>query len=327
MNKLTMTLIATSILSVNIALADAKVYGKVNLTLNTIDEENDGDTVKDNIELKSNASRLGFKGDADLTDNLKAVAKIEYEVGADDGVADDDGDELKARNVYAGLKGDWGQVVAGRKDTPLKALSSRVDQFNDYFLGDVTAVITGEERLSNMVQYSSPSMSGVIVNVMAAAGEESGAGKDDDSGLDSLSASVDYKADAFSVALALDNDVNGIDAVRLVGNWMIDDITLGALVQQSELSDAEGDAKEDQTGIIVSAAYKMDSWVFKAQYGMSETETQFKDDNDADILTLGVDYKLAKTSRVYGYYSMLDETLVSVEGESSTFGLGFEHNF
>ena len=83
MKKITLTLAAASVMSANVAIADAKVYGKVNLSVNQVEEKADKETVEDNLQLVSHASRLGFKGDTAITESLKALAKVEFEVAAD----------------------------------------------------------------------------------------------------------------------------------------------------------------------------------------------------------------------------------------------------
>ena len=60
------SLIAIFISSKSLAL---DVYGKANVTIN--------DT-EDNIELNSNASRIGFKGSADLGGGLQAIYNFEF---------------------------------------------------------------------------------------------------------------------------------------------------------------------------------------------------------------------------------------------------------
>ena len=343
MKKIVMTAVASSIMLANFVMADTDVYGKINLSLNSVQAEENGDDTLDSIEVVSHASRLGFKGDIDITDNLKALAKIEYQVAADGDLFDLDKDGVndspfKARNVYVGVEGNWGQAIAGRKDTPYKTLGKKADQFNDYFLGDIGSLVTGEERVSNMIQYKTPTMAGVTVAIMGVAGEESGidetstgGNKNDKNGIDGFSGVVDYKLATFSVGLGLDSDIDGLDGVRLAADWKIAGFKFGALVQKSEESDSNA-AQSDQTGVVVSASYKLENWIFKAQYGMSETDKGFDKDYEGSLATIGADYKLSKTTKVYGYLSQLDEKAYDVasaktDETSQTLGLGLEHKF
>ena len=342
MKKITLTLAAASIMTANIAMADAKVYGKINLSVNKVEEKEDGNKTEDNLQLESHASRLGFKGDSEISENLKALAKIEYEVSAD-------GDALKnaatgqreeiftARNVYVGVEGGWGQVIAGRADTPVKTLGKKAELFNDYILGDIKNALEGENRVSNMVQYASPEMSGIKLYAMGVLGEENGVdeGEDRDS-VDGFSLVADYSMDNFTIGLGVDSDVDKRDLIRLAANFTIaDSVTLGALVQTSEIADEDENGVADETGYVASVAWKIDSWKLKAQYAAAEIDVEAGDDEDNEktSLVLGADYKLAKTTKVYAYYAMDEQELWStddvarVETEQSTFGLGLEHKF
>lgn len=66
---------------------------------------------------------------------------------------------------------------------------------------------------------------------------------------------------------------------------------------------------------------------------MSETDKGLKSDAEATQSVLGVDYKLAKTTKVYGYYALVDSTsaydlaAAKTEEKQSTLGLGLEHKF
>ena len=81
MKKIILSAAAVSALMANQAMAEVDVYGKINLSLNKVDIENKSDPSKDvdNLQLVSHASRLGFKGDTEITPELKALAKIEYD--------------------------------------------------------------------------------------------------------------------------------------------------------------------------------------------------------------------------------------------------------
>jgi len=91
----------------------ATIYGKTNVSVARID-----DGANDTWELTSNASRLGFKGSADLTGTLQAIYKLEYEVFFDDG--DSGGNTFTQRNIYIGLQGRGGTLFAGKHDTAVK---------------------------------------------------------------------------------------------------------------------------------------------------------------------------------------------------------------
>jgi predicted porin len=240
-------------LAVSAAHADniPTVYGKVNVTLNKYDFDDikggarvDG---QDNWALESNASRIGVKGDFPLVDDLKAVYKLEYELFTDGS----NSTSFTQRNTYAGLQGSWGTVIAGKNDTPLKAIAAEtIQQFKDLALGDFKYVMIGENRENNVIQYSTPGFSGplkgLIFSLAVMPGEDSGeavtvAGekvKNQNHGIvDRISAAVSYKIDTLYLALADDQNVQNSDTYRFVAQYGFGPVTIGGLYQKSERHD------------------------------------------------------------------------------------------
>ena len=181
------------------------VYGKVNLSLNNNDyEDASGETEVDNWELNSNASRVGVKGSYGLTDTVKAIYKLEYEVDVDG-----DGDTFKQRNTYVGIQGGLGTILGGRHDTPLKLAQGKVDRFNDLPLGDIKNVLSGETRASNIVMYSTPKFADAVSFTAAfIPGEDDESVADANDGVaDGQSYALNAEFGGFTVALAYDSEV------------------------------------------------------------------------------------------------------------------------
>lgn len=331
------------------AAGDVTVYGKINASLQAIEEERLGDTTQDNWEMLSNASRLGVKGSLDITDTLKAIYKLEYELIVDEDKAGDGGSNFKQRNTYGGLQGNFGTVIFGRNDTPTKLAQGDVDRFNDLLDGDIKYVMAGEQRENNIVIYSTPKLADAIaVNVAFMPGEDDGTGSDDDDGFaDYFSASVTYDTDMLYLALATDQDVDNNDLYRLVGEFRADNFKIGAIYQMSEETDSDQggigglsglpaavssiDAIEDQDAYLISAEFTVISnLTLKAQYGYSES-SHVNIDSDTEITqaVVGADYKLADNTKVFAYYAMVDADNSDIDGDNddNTFGVGCEIKF
>jgi predicted porin len=334
------------------ALAGAPtVYGKVNVTLQKYDLERIGGGAaideQDNWEMESNASRIGVKGDFEINENLSAIYKLEYEVAVDDG--DADGDEFSQRNIYGGLQGPWGTLLAGKHDTPLKLAQGDVDRFNDLAIADIKNIMVGENRQSNIVMYSTPSFSGFGATLAVMQGEDSGVdGDDDNDGIaDAVSAAVSYTNDTLYLALAHDKDVDTYDATRLVADVKLGNFKVGGIYQKAEhgsdanaLKDISDPIKdfggnfEEQDAYLLSAEWKISGpWKLKAQYGYSESTPVAAglDDAEATLWALGLDYKLNDNSKIFAYYAMLEsegDTLISGDStEDSTIAIGYEIKF
>lgn len=114
-----------SVTSFSTFAASIDIYGKANLSVQSSDEGEGSFT-----EIRSNASRLGFKGEHDLGDGLEVVYKAEFQIDLDGD--SENGDNIRDRNQYVGLKGSFGGVFLGKNDSALKQMQGRVDLFNDY---------------------------------------------------------------------------------------------------------------------------------------------------------------------------------------------------
>jgi predicted porin len=366
------------------ALADGpKVYGKVNVSLEQYEPELSeyDDTLavdalkeasQDRWQLDSNASRLGVKGDFDLDiADLKAIYKLEYEIAVDDGNA-----VFKQRNIFGGFKGGFGTIMAGKFDTPLKTAQGKVDQFNDVD-GDIKNILAGETRADNIIQYSTPKLADLVtlnIAIMPAENNDLNGALDNkaknDNGLaDKTSISAVFEQGGLYAAIAMDqnnddntmviDDVTGspVDILRLVVAYKADAFELGLLHQTAEEADDDETVVPnikggEETSTVLSGAFKMDRWKFKAQYGMTESSQLLKNDatnnprelSDDPSLTLtafGVDYKLAKSSKLYGYYAEIEAdggltaaglaainpTTAKNSLSDTTLGFGFEHKF
>ena len=341
---------AATVMASSANAGDIVTYGKINLSYVQDEQDQAGTIENDNWELKTAASRIGFKGSEQLSEDLKVIYKLEYEVQPD---GDDNSNEFKGRNSYVGLQGGFGTIIAGEHDTPLKMSSKPVDVFNDYHYADIAYSITGERRESDIIMYKTPALGAYAATIAVMPGDDSGKdGEDDNDGFaDQISAAVTYQGDNLYVALAGDQDVGGDDTVRLSTSYKLDNLKLGALIQKSDLSDTADSAKpnlkkssplyhlslfandiDEQFSRVISAAYTIDQWVLKAQF-VEATNKGTTNEVDSSAMSVGVDYKLSKRTKLYSYYSELtvdsnDSIGLNEDYEYTAIGLiGIEHKF
>jgi predicted porin len=331
---ITATIAATAITGAAPAFAGfPTVYGKVNLSLHKYDLERlafpagalggaAADDV-DNWSLESNNSRIGVKGDFDISGGLKAIYKLEYGIDVDNGT-NSNGREFTTRNVYGGLQGSWGTLIAGKNDTPLKLIQtntvtqSDIDRFNDAPLADINSYLVGENRADNVIIYSSPIfLGGFEFSLAAAQIEENGTSSTtDDNGFASgKSAALSYGRSTWYTAIAYDDNILNTDALRIVGEVVLGPVKLGAIYQTAEKHDdvdtlgglttsigsAQGSGVgnpvnewdgttvassfAEQDGYVLNAAWKVAGpWTLKAQFAQVETTPQ------RQPLTTGVQY-------------------------------------
>jgi predicted porin len=288
--KNTLALTICSIVSLptfaaTIELPNVDIYGRADVSVQSSDE-GDGNFT----EVKSNASRIGFKGTEKLNDDLEVVFKAEFQVDIDG-----DGDVFKARNQYIGLKGGFGEVLLGKNDTMLKKSQGKVDLFSD-LNGDIKHLWKGENRMADTISYKSPKFSDISVGVTYIAEDEVDAE-------DGISVAVFYgdkklKKSKIYASIAMDSEVKGYDTTRATIQGKVSGISLGAIYHTQEKVD--GSAEMD--GFLISAKYKVDKVTFKGQY-----QTADYDGGDSlSGVTVGADYSLAKSTKLYAFYTSFD---------------------
>jgi predicted porin len=297
----------TALLAAPLAAAngpiDGKLYGKINVSV----VNSDSGSI-DTWKLNSNASRIGLKGSTEISEVLSVFYKTEFEVDVDG-----DGDVFKQRNIYAGIKGQYGSLLAGKNDTPTKLAQKKIDLFNDLD-GDFKAIFKpAENRAKNIIAYTTPKYGNFSATyaVMPGEGKEHDSGVDKDRGIaDSKSYSVNYNKDGLYLAVAADSNVKA-DLLRAVSQYKFGAWQLGLMYQENDT--------DEESGYFASAAYKSGNVTYKAQYGVNEADNSNAEDT---TLSLGADLKLAKKTKAYVFYTDNDNSKAT-----ESFGIGIEHKF
>ncbi|WP_346839962.1 porin [Microbulbifer sp. SAOS-129_SWC] len=286
-------------------------YGKANLDFQSADE---GDGA--NTDLKSNASRLGVKGELPFDNGIKGIYKMEYQVAIDG----ESSETFKQRNIYAGLEGGFGQVIGGKFDTPMKVSQNKVDLFND-LEGDIGSLLTNSDnRVGNEVQYTTPSFGGFKVSAAYISNRDEVIGTDpfgnDITRDNGTSVALSYDNNGVYLAYAHDQGVeaNDFNVDRLVAQYNIGPVQVGGLYEEQEQADGS-----TQDGWMTSVAYKINQWTAKAQYGQSDMK-----ELDGETYSLGLDYKLTSAAKVFAFYT--DETAAN-DYSRNYVGVGTEFKF
>jgi len=158
------------------------LYGRVYATFETVQATGGtGADVPSRNRVADQASLLGVKGTEDLGGGLKAVFQLETGFHPDQNDVAGAASSWAARNSGVGLSGSWGTVIMGRWDTPYKTTTIAVDPYGDLTLGGITAGMSGsgargvqaqfDRRDQNVVQYWSPTWSGLAFRASYSANE------------------------------------------------------------------------------------------------------------------------------------------------------------
>jgi len=296
------------------AMADVVVYGKGNVSFQNANEADESQ-----LELVSNASRIGLKGSEEISSGLKAIYQFEYQTEVDDGSGSSG--TFGQRNIYVGLQGSAGTIMGGKFDTPTKTAQEKIDLFND-LEGDLSYLVLGETRASNIVQYVTPAMGGLAANVALVTAE---AGENADDG---VSASITYTGSSFYLALASETDVSAqeLDVTRLVGRFNLGSVQLGAMYEQASIADLDSDA-----WLVSAKLSATEKLAYKVQYGNAGLEVVAQNvvvDVDRNQLSVGFDYALTKNTTLFGYYTAESADVESTEvADDNWVGLGLDLKF
>ncbi|WP_216642609.1 porin [Hydrogenovibrio sp. JE_KL2] len=357
MKKNIIALAVASAIAAPVAMADAPtVYGQINQAFQVSKEvKNQGTKSKKDsgMFLKSYASRLGVKGSEDLGNGLKAVYGIEFGVGMVDGST------ISNRNQFAGIAGGFGTVIIGRHDTPFK-MAQGYDAFNDKEFDNNWSKLgvtknSGELRTNNALAYVSPSFSGVKVIAAFVPKETGGDTSKESSITDVISAAVTYGSkkkglylsgamNSFSKAFNGSSTSTGEAAteMRLVAQYAVAGLT--ANVTYSDFSGkAIKDTSQEGSEIAINAAYKMGAFTPRLKYSMVDRKAKNFNGTEKDSagnviaastamkdgtgMGVGVDYALAKSTKVYADYMSLSNIQGLKKTDTSVVNVGFQVKF
>jgi predicted porin len=293
--------------------ASVDIYGRADLSVQSSDQGEGNFT-----ELKSNASRLGFKGTHSLNDDLDVVYKAEFEVDMDG-----DGDVFKARNQYIGLRGIFGEVLLGKNDTMLKQSQGKVDLFSD-LNGDIKTLWAGENRLGDSITYKSPMFQSFQLGFTYITEDEIEAS-------DAFSMALVYgdkklKKSTVFASVAYDSEVKGktgdgavkgnFDTLRATISTKLAGVTLGLMLQNQE----EVVSGVEMNGVMASAKYSIDNLTLKGQLQTAD----YEDADSRSGITVGIDYKLAKSTKLYAFYTSFD---LDSAADQDYLAAGIQYNF
>ena len=155
------------------ATSDAvTLYGRVYVMVDAV--KADGGTaapVPRRMRLTDQSSLLGIRGAEPIGGGWRAFFQLETGFPPESS-----GGTFANRNSAVGIQGPWGSILAGRWDMPMKsAQAAPLDPFTDLALADITGTALNQGNFSNreqnVIQYWSPSWSGLQLRAAYTANE------------------------------------------------------------------------------------------------------------------------------------------------------------
>ncbi|MCL1075800.1 porin [Shewanella dokdonensis] len=313
------------------ALADGpSFYGRFDLMLTSSENSStlQSDTSgvhygESGTYLENNFSWLGVKGSEKIADGIEIVYNAEWGFENTSNKGTSSSSVFNSRNTFFGVKTVGGTLVFGRKDTVFKNSEGGIDLFGNTN-ADMDRMLQAQSRVADGVFYYSPKIADLLTinaNYQFDDNNETTTSGDGSSQY-AVSATLGdkgFKAQNYYAAAAYNKGINGIDAYRIVGQVKLDQFKVGALYQQSENvlnSDIDGNTylvnvSYNLNGVNLKAEYIYDDGGFGTYFKnisgvnmKADTEaTRAVSDVSISNIIVGADYKVAKTTLLYGHYA------------------------
>ncbi|WP_337842731.1 porin [Rheinheimera sp.] len=298
-----------------VAAFDWDIYGKIDLQ--GLYTENDLYRYADEgWQIEAPLSRIGAKAKQAFNDEFNLVAVFEYQVNGLDQANRDD--KFGLRNAYIGFAGkSWGELVFGKNDTRFKKSEGKIDLFNET-LNDMAQLTPGQDRLENVVVYTSPVLSGLQFS----ATYQTGVSDEESGGYDWTLSYGDsgFKSYSYYVAYSQAHDLNNLDAQRVLVHARLAEVAGGLLsgglmFQHSEhqTRPLKGDA------LLAELAFDREQFTYKLQWQKDDSKTRHPE--EGRLWSAGLEYGYSKELAVYTMFSMLD--LQSQDDNSAALGVRY----
>lgn len=309
------------------ALATPVLYGEVHLSINKIDQLNDGE-----VRMDSHYSLIGVKGSEELDHGVKFIYKAEfgYDTTERNG-GTEDGASLSDRDQWLGFASrDWGVIRMGTVSTGYKSSGAALDPLYDTifeqrgYLGMQSSLHAGDGvdggRSTNTIRFDSAAYQGAKFVGSYSLGEREE---------NTMALGVHYKQDGLKLNIDyLDSQSKSAGALKFGAGYSV--TTQFALSFQYEsadnvLFDAGIDANRHAVDLgSIDAVYKADmsyiagnsAWVFA--YGVQ--------DGYSKSYMLAWDYKLSSKTDIYSGYGRKGFDRGGVKSDS-IFAFGLRHKF
>ena len=343
--------------AVEVAGEKLEVYGKVHVSIDSSDRDDDTVT-NDGMSISSNSSRLGFKGKLATDSNIDVIYQIEQEIAFDDS----NKSEFANRNTFIGLASGEHSFRAGVHDTPLKTVASKWGIFGDS-VAERRSIIGASatkgnqlnERVKNMLmyQFKNKEIKFQAMYAVDPEGNNTGSVDDNDSKMKGLGVWYtmgDLKLSAGYEDWKAHSVIEDGTAYRIAATYKMDAHQFGVIYEDIS-SDADPLALVPNLNALAfnRSAYGVNwKWKyskkadFRVQYLIADSADD-STDTGANKLGLGVYYALDKKAKVYVAYAKTsnddnakyqavdgghgDEVKTVTGGEPTALSVGIEFKF
>ncbi len=311
-------------------------YGVLHLSLDYLDsdvsnnvaKQNDDDRLTDGeFGLSSNISRVGLRGEQAVAPDLTVIYQLEQTVNLDGS----DGDSLTTRNSFLGLRGRYGELLAGRYDTLFKLVGTRYSLLNDT-VADRGAIIGAASGVGNVLDRRAENMMLWRASqglwrwaFQFSADSQRSSGNVDNNDRKLLGGSLTWQGASQSATLAHEHhsDLAGgkIDATRLGLQHRQGALIANLILERVRHDlDAGGHGLLDRSAVAVNLGWQRADYLWIVQL-MQALDNPGADDSGALKVSLGVEKQLAQSLKTYLVYTQTDnDENAAYQGVDGTHG-------
>lgn len=339
MTKMTrIALAALAVMGATTAMAQSSVtlYGRINTT---VERQKSGDQSVSG--LFNNASRWGIRGTEDLGGGLKAGFALESGFNSDTGTASGwPGIPQSAglnfgRQSEVNLSGGFGMIRLGNFVPESYYATADYISMHNHDTGSSSDALYydpvwfGGLGTKNKVGYRTPNIGGLTVDASVSLHEKDPTVGPRKNGYD---LAANYATGPLHLGAGLSKVGDNWQAA-LRGLYTFGQVTLGAYYQRNkDDNQITGTGAGSRNNFRLSAMYALGASEFHANVGHANKWSHIAD-SAATQWTLGYNYNLSKRTKVYGYYTKVNNSkganyMTGAAGaDFSSFALGVRHNF
>ena len=327
LSRLMLAAVAVCGTSAVMAQSSVTIYGRVNTT---IEQQKLCDNKATGVA--NNNSRIGFKGVEDLGNGLKAGFQLEAGFGSDDG----SGPLTFARQSEVNLSGNFGMVRLGNFYPESYYATSDYIGMHNHETGSSSDVLYYDAAWNgngtgNKVAYRTPTFNNFWAEASVSLHEKAN------------NPVVKVNKNAYDLAANYNNGPLSLGAgysywnsnyqAAVRGLYTFGQFTVGAYYQRNKDDNAIlGAGAGSRNNFRLSGMYVLNASEFHVNVGRANSWSKL-DDSAATQWTLGYNYNLSKRTKVYTYYTKVNnkkgaDYMTGTAGDDfSSFALGVRHNF
>lgn len=317
-----------------LAAESVDIYGVIGIHAGSIKRSGEAESSRVINGGGLQTSFLGFKGQEDLGNGLKALFALEAFFRPDTGESGRSAtDPFFSRNAWVGIEGGFGRVSLGRQTNPTYAVMSQLSPFGASVVFSPLTVqsfvlpygrnILGDSVWNNVVKYATPNLQGFQGSLLYGLGEVAGK-----SGYANTGAHATYRSGKFMGAVSVQRvRMNVTTALAepqrawLAGaTYDFGPVKLHGSTVRTRIDDGASTRLYDLgLSVPVSAPGKL-----LLETAHSRIDVPNVADARRTTTSFGYDHRLSKRTDVYAVYSLDRKTGAS---SANSVAVGIRHMF